>query len=638
MAGARPARLNYRRFFDVTTLIAVRVEDPDVFDAHPRAAARRCIRPRRDRRLPHRPPRRPGRPRAATSSGCATPPATPGSSSRRSSRATSSCPTTGACAGTTGYDALLRVSRCSSSTPPGPTPLDRAAGPSCSARDRVALDDVVAEAKRLVVDDVLAAEVDRLMRLVRASPRPRRRTAARPRGARGAARRDGPLPRLRRARPRRRPPSRPRSPSCEPRARAGCTAAEPTTTSLEVVVDARARHAPARPVDSGAAADEFVVRFQQTCGPVMAKGDRGHRVLPLRPPGRAQRGRRRPRPPVDARPTSFHACARGSSARAGRTSMTTLSTHDTKRSEDVRARLVVLAEDGEAGPTWVRDRARRWPRRHRADELDAPTEYLLWQTLVGTWPISEERLAGVRRSRRSARPSCTRAGPTPDDAYEAAVARLRRRRCSATRDRARHVDDVDRRPTSRRPRAQRAGAEAAPADPARRPRRLPGHRARRRSRSSTPTTAARSTSTDRGEPARPRLDATSRPADLDDEKLRVTAARAARCAATWPGVLRRRPTRRTPRLRTTSAARRGLRARRRATGRGRDRRHPRSPGRLADDGRLRRRHRRRCPAGAWHDVLSDDETVVDGGGVRLADLLGAPTPAGRAARAARTRP
>ena len=35
------------------------------------------------------------------------------------------------------------------------------------------------------------------------------------------------------------------------------------------------------------------------------------------------------------------------------TSMTTLTTHDTKRSEDVRARLMVLAEDGEGWATWL---------------------------------------------------------------------------------------------------------------------------------------------------------------------------------------------------------------------------------------------------------------------------------------------
>ena len=54
--------LNYRRFFDVTSLVAVRVEDPVVFMAT-HALLLVAARPRRGRRLPHRPPRRPGRPR-----------------------------------------------------------------------------------------------------------------------------------------------------------------------------------------------------------------------------------------------------------------------------------------------------------------------------------------------------------------------------------------------------------------------------------------------------------------------------------------------------------------------------------------------------------------------------------------------
>jgi (1->4)-alpha-D-glucan 1-alpha-D-glucosylmutase len=97
--------------------------------------------------------------------------------------------------------------------------------------------------------------------------------------------------------------------------------------------------------------------------------------------------------------------------------MTTLSTHDTKRQEDVRARLAVLAEIPEE---WGREVA-RW---HRAGAaVDADTEYLLWQTLVGAWPISGERLAGyltkaIREAKR--RTSWTE----PDENYEAAVLAL----------------------------------------------------------------------------------------------------------------------------------------------------------------------------------------------------------------------
>ena len=79
--------------------------------------------------------------------------------------------------------------------------------------------------------------------------------------------------------------------------------------------------------------------------------------------------------------------------------MVTLSTHDTKRSDDVRARLAVLSEvPGEFG-----EMLNRWSQHNnelRAELFhgesvhgpDRNTEYLLYQTLIGAWPISEERV------------------------------------------------------------------------------------------------------------------------------------------------------------------------------------------------------------------------------------------------------
>jgi (1->4)-alpha-D-glucan 1-alpha-D-glucosylmutase len=68
------------------------------------------------------------------------------------------------------------------------------------------------------------------------------------------------------------------------------------------------------------------------------------------------------------------------------------STHDTKRAEDVRARLNVLSEM----PAVWRKAIQRWSRMNRirrkiVDELPAPgphAEYLLYQTLLGTWPLT----------------------------------------------------------------------------------------------------------------------------------------------------------------------------------------------------------------------------------------------------------
>jgi (1->4)-alpha-D-glucan 1-alpha-D-glucosylmutase len=72
--------------------------------------------------------------------------------------------------------------------------------------------------------------------------------------------------------------------------------------------------------------------------------------------------------------------------------MTTLSTHDTKRSDDVRARLAVLSEI----PDEFNQRAEHWCR-HNArytsnGVVDRGTEWFLYQTMIGAWPISGERL------------------------------------------------------------------------------------------------------------------------------------------------------------------------------------------------------------------------------------------------------
>ena len=74
-------------------------------------------------------------------------------------------------------------------------------------------------------------------------------------------------------------------------------------------------------------------------------------------------------------------------------SMNASSTHDTKRSEDVRARINVLSE---APEDWYRA-IRRWSDMNRHCKIrvadvaapDANEEYLLYQSLVGTWPLLE---------------------------------------------------------------------------------------------------------------------------------------------------------------------------------------------------------------------------------------------------------
>src|SRR5690606_18693184 len=78
-------------------------------------------------------------------------------------------------------------------------------------------------------------------------------------------------------------------------------------------------------------------------------------------------------------------------ARCWPLSMTTTSTHDTKRGEDAAARIAVLSEMPEA---WRRA-VGRWSElarhaRHEVDGQPAPSptlEYLFYQSLVGAWPV-----------------------------------------------------------------------------------------------------------------------------------------------------------------------------------------------------------------------------------------------------------
>ncbi len=131
---------------------------------------------------------------------------------------------------------------------------------------------------------------------------------------------------------------------------------------------------------------ELATRIQQTSGMVMAKGVedttfyRWNRFIALNEVGGAPDR-------FGVSPAEFHAELAGREA-SRPTTMTTLSTHDTKRSEDVRARLAVLAEI----PREWSECVRRWSARHPLP--DRSLDLLAWQNLVGAWPIPVERMAG----------------------------------------------------------------------------------------------------------------------------------------------------------------------------------------------------------------------------------------------------
>ena len=131
--------------------------------------------------------------------------------------------------------------------------------------------------------------------------------------------------------------------------------------------------------------DAFVQRFQQATPPVHAKGVedtafyRWNRLVALNEvggdPARFSLS-------VDA----FHAA---NLERAERFPLHLLSTmtHDTKRSADTRARIGVLASLADEGA----ERVLRWHELTGGSE-DPNEEYLVYQTLVGTWPIEASRL------------------------------------------------------------------------------------------------------------------------------------------------------------------------------------------------------------------------------------------------------
>ena len=168
----------------------------------------------------------------------------------------------------------------------------------------------------------------------------------------------------------------------------------------------------------GSLEGELAMRFQQLTGPAMAKGVedtafyRDQRLIALNEVGGDPT-----RFGVD--PGRFHdACSQAQATHPTR--MLASTTHDTKRSEDVRARLALLSETPER---WA-EAVRRWSEhnhRHRQGALpDGPTEYLLYQTLVGAWPMDEVRLtAFLEKAMREAKRHTS--WTAPDERYEQSV-------------------------------------------------------------------------------------------------------------------------------------------------------------------------------------------------------------------------
>ncbi len=397
--------LNYRRFFDVTTLAGVRVEDPEVFDRTHALLVQQV----RDGVLDGL--------RIDHPDGLADP---EGYLARLAEQTGGSwvavekilepgeeLPATWQTAGTTGYDALNRVLGLFVD-PEGEAPLT--ALWTAQTGSDLSYEQTVEQTKHLVLSEVLTAEVNRLVELaLRACrPDPTLRDTTR-RGLREAlvevlAAFDVYRAYL--------PPEGPADDAARARVEHAAAGARAVRPERADEIDLVARLALAEGPDSPAAR-EFVTRFQQTCGPAMAKGVEDtafYRYLRLSALNE-----------VGGDPgvfglsgEAFHeAC--GAQQRDWPVSMTTLSTHDTKRSEDVRARLVLLSQCpgewadlvGRLAPVLARHRGEAGP--------DRATEQLVLQTVVGAWPLSADRaVAYVEKATREAKASTSWVDPEPD--------------------------------------------------------------------------------------------------------------------------------------------------------------------------------------------------------------------------------
>lgn len=151
---------------------------------------------------------------------------------------------------------------------------------------------------------------------------------------------------------------------------------------------------------------EFVLRFQQFTSPVMAKGVEDTAFYCFnRLTAMCEVGGDPARNGVSAE--EFHAYHTHMQATHPQT-MTTLSTHDTKRADDVRARLAVLTEISHEFEQLIAGWSTRYSGLKSNSFPDANSEYFLYQTLIGAWPINGERTkAYMQKAMREAKQQTT---------------------------------------------------------------------------------------------------------------------------------------------------------------------------------------------------------------------------------------
>ncbi|MEV7772005.1 malto-oligosyltrehalose synthase [Kitasatospora sp. NPDC086791] len=405
--------LNYRRFFTVNELIALRVEDPEVFTATHAVLLRLHADGVLDGfRIDHpdglADPRGYLRRLAAATGGAYT-------VVEKILTGEERLPADWPVAGTTGYDALRRIDgvltdhagACllagayESFLRGGPVrDLCEDPHPATAAARR-------GRADMTGADGELAAEVERLVRIAL------RIGAAEPAHADHAPwQLRAALGRLLTGYPAYRPYARPGE-------AVPAASEQQLRAALDGSADATDRLVAALALGElgrGADHDEFCVRFAQTAAAVAAKGVEDtafYRWNAL--PGLNEVGGEPARPGL--RPADFHDWCRRQE-RSWPHGMTVLSTHDTKRSADARARLAVLAEQPRS---WAAEAA-AWSTAAgpAAPGLDRDADWLLWHTLVAAWPIGPDRLvAALLKAVREAKLHTS--WTAPDPGYERAL-------------------------------------------------------------------------------------------------------------------------------------------------------------------------------------------------------------------------
>ncbi|MCL2090513.1 MAG: malto-oligosyltrehalose synthase [Micrococcales bacterium] len=420
--------LNYRRFFDISTLVAIRVEDPAVFTATHDLVCRLVRDGLVDGlRVDHPdgladPATYLERLRAATGGAWVV--------VEKILAADETLADDWVCAGTTGYDTAWRVQQTfvdpAGADDLGAVAHQLAGDPSVGSAGHPSdgYDALVTAAKREIVDGPLYTEVHRLTTLVTRichdDLRLRDHTAR--------ALHDC-LVALLVALDRYRAyvvPGRPTSAQsiatlerAAAQARSGLAADR--TATMALLVDLLL----GRPVGSGHGddprRDELVVRFGQTSAPVQAKGVEDtvfYRWTQL--VGLCEVGAD---PTRFALPPAELLSWAQVQAQQHPLGLTALSTHDTKRGEDVRARLSVLSELAEPWSRCVTE-LHRMSTPYRSTLVDGRVANLTWQTLAATWsadgPISTDRLdAYLTKVMREAKSATT--WSTPNHTYEDAV-------------------------------------------------------------------------------------------------------------------------------------------------------------------------------------------------------------------------